>query len=361
MRKTYLDNLRWVVMLELVLMHVCMAYNSSRIPYYFTAPGLRGMDAVLFLSEPWRQTAFFLAAGMSMRFSWEKHGLGKFLWGRVVRIALPFVVCKLTLIPEQHYMSAIAYGSFQGSFFSYLKTVYLPGFFTSFAGMDAQLWFLRVLLVDTAAAVLLLLVINRGDRLWRLAGRADARALVLLTLPVALMGFTFRVGVYHYYGRYFIVLLLGYLLCSHEEVCQRLQDRLGLFAALFGLLMAYLTAKLLGTCYYSIRSPLDEGLWYAAGWLGALTCLGFFRKYLGGGGRISRYFSGASYFIYLTHQNLLLWVVYGLTFLGLPRGLNYLLATAATTAGSLALYEIVRRIPLLRTCFGISVAKDQKT
>ncbi len=357
MRKHYLDNLRWIAMLQLIVMHTCMAYNVSGLPFFFRQPGLIVMDAFTLWSEPWRQTVFFLIAGMNMRGSIEKHGTARFLFNRAARILLPFLFCKATLIPGQFYITARAYGTADQGLWSYLTTRFLPDYWRYYAGQDSQLWFLRVLLVNTVLVLLTLLIFNRGDRLWRSCARADIRVLLLLTVPVMLCGFLFRVGTYHFYGRYYIILLLGYLMLSHEEVLHVIDDNLALLTALSAVFLSYLIAALWGTNLYHIRSSFHEGLWYSSGWICSLACLGLFRRFANRTNRLCRYMTGAYYFIYLTHQNIIIRLVYALSLVRLPLLANYLIVISGTTLICLALYELVRRIPAVRYCLGIDTQK----
>lgn len=361
MRKNYLDNLRWSIIFQLILMHTCMCFNSSHLPFYYTAPGYLAMDAVMFLSEPWRQGAFFLISGMSMRFSCQKHGGLHYAKGRITKILIPFLVAKFTLIPAQSYLANINAGVFSGSFIDYMREWFLPFFFEHYIEQNAQLWFLKVLLVVTVATALFLLIFNRGDWLWELCGKADIRVLILLTVPVAAMGFTFRQGVYYFYGRYFIIFLLGYLMFSHDRIVEIVKEHCWSMLAITCLFMFYLTYKLIGTNYYSIHDTLDEALWYSAGWLGSMACVGIFARYFNGTGRVCKHFSDSSYFIFLAHQTILVYLADYIVPKGFGIWANYLIVTLGTAAINLALYEVLRHIPGVRFLLGIPAPKKSKT
>ena len=360
-RKAYLDNLRWVLVFELVFMHTCMCYNSCGLPFYFRAPGLKSLDLVMTFQEPWRQSVLFLAAGASMRYAVAKRGWGGFVKNRLLRIALPLAFAKLTLIPMQVYAPYYTGGPVLSGYWTFFKTIYLPGFLDYYWATDAQLWFLAVLLGVTAASMVFLAVFNRRDRLWQLGGRADLRALFLLTLPVALMGFVLRTDLYHFYGRYFPLYLLGYLLFSHEEVCEQTARHWAGLTALALTVLGYLLWKLGGTNYYAIRSGLDEGLWYAAGWLGSLAFLGIFARFFRGSNRVTRYLARASMPVYILHQTILVWLALWLSRFHLARGWNYLLVWLLTTVLSLGVYELLRRVPGVRLLIGVSGGSGRRT
>lgn len=359
MRKHYIDNLKWVIMLQLILMHTCMCFNSSRLPFYYTAPGFLGMDAVMFLSEPWRQGAFFLVSGMSMRFSCERSGAKHYAIGRITKILLPFAVAKLVLLPPQAYLGSIVGNFGFENYWDFMQRWFLPNFWSYYINQNAHLWFMKVLLVVTAAVGLFLFVFNRKDKLWQLCGKADIRVLYLLAVPVTAFGFVFHVGYYDYYGRYFIIFLLGYLMFSHDHIVDIVKEHWRGFTAITALLLLYLTIKLIGSCYYTISDPLDEALWYACGWFGTLACVGIFARFVNFSNRVTEYFSGSSFHIYLVHQTILLYSAYFITQRSDNIALNYLLVTLCTTALSILSYEIWRHIPGARALFGIFPKKKK--
>ena len=353
MRKHYIDNLKWVIMLQLILMHTCMCFNSSQLPFYYTAPGFLSMDAVMFLSEPWRQGAFFLISGMSMRFSCQRKGAKHYAIGRITKILLPFAVAKLVLLPPQAYLGSIVGNYGFKNYWHFMERWFLPNFWNYYINQNAHLWFMKVLLVVTAAVGLFLLIFNYKDRLWQLCGKADIRTLYLLAIPVTAFGFILHVGYYDYYGRYFIIFLLGYTMFSHDHIIEEVKNHWAGFTVITVLMLLYLNIKLIGSCYYTIRSPLDEALWYACGWFGTLACVGIFARFVNFSNKVTEYFSGSSFHIYLVHQTILLYSSYIITQRSDNIALNYLLVTLCTTALSILSYEIWRHVPGIRALFGI--------
>ncbi len=359
MRKHYIDNLKWVIMLQLILMHTCMCFNSSRLPFHYIAPGYLAMDAVMFFLEPWRQGAFFLVAGMGMRFSCRRSGGLHYARGRITRILLPFAVAKLVLLPPQSYLAAMVSDYGYRDYWDFMRRQFWPNFWSFYIGQNSHLWFLKVLLVITAVSGLFLILFNRGDRLWKLCARADIRVMYLLAIPVSACGFILHRNVYYYYGRYFIIFLLGYLMFSHDEVVDRVREHWAGFTAVSLLLLAYLTYKLLGTCYYAIGDPLDEALWYACGWFGSLACMGIFARFFNFSNRVTEYFSGSSFHVYLVHHTILLYSAWFINRQSHNIALNYILVILFTTVLSFVSYEFWRHIPGFRALFGIFPRKNK--
>ena len=90
----YLDNLRAVAMLLGVYLHGALAYaEPSRSVWLATNPtGSVLVDVSIWFIHLFRMSLFFLLAGYFAQLVWERKGLKAFLWGRFLRIVVPFLV-----------------------------------------------------------------------------------------------------------------------------------------------------------------------------------------------------------------------------------------------------------------------------
>ena len=90
----YMDNLRAFAMLLGVFFHAALAYSPLVQQVWLTADVGKSaaLDYAAFLSHIFRMPLFFLIAGFFACLLYEKRGLRKLLSNRVKRVALPFVI-----------------------------------------------------------------------------------------------------------------------------------------------------------------------------------------------------------------------------------------------------------------------------
>lgn len=90
----YLDNLRAVAMLLGVYLHGALAYaEPSRSIWLATNPqGSVAVDVSIWWIHLFRMSLFFLLSGYFGRLVIQKKGMKSFLWNRAIRISLPFVL-----------------------------------------------------------------------------------------------------------------------------------------------------------------------------------------------------------------------------------------------------------------------------
>ena len=91
----YLDNLRALAMLLGVYLHGALAYaEPSRSVWIATNPqGSVAIDASIWWIHLFRMGLFFLLSGYFAKLVIQRKGLKPFLWNRGIRIVLPFVLC----------------------------------------------------------------------------------------------------------------------------------------------------------------------------------------------------------------------------------------------------------------------------
>ncbi len=90
----YLDNLRALAMLLGLYLHGALAYaEPSRSVWIATNPqGSVAVDASIWWIHLFRMGLFFLLSGYFAKLMIQRKGLKLFLWNRVIRIVLPFVL-----------------------------------------------------------------------------------------------------------------------------------------------------------------------------------------------------------------------------------------------------------------------------
>jgi hypothetical membrane protein len=95
-------------------------------------------------------------------------------------------------------------------------------------------------------------------------------------------------------------------------------------------------------------------------WATIVAILGFGSRHLRArGGPVLNYLTQATFPLYLAHQTILVAAVWIIRPATLPAGLEALFLVAATFLGSLAVYEVVRRIPPIRPLWGLKPLDDR--
>ena len=76
MRKHYVDNIRWITVLLVVLYHVIYMYNSV-LTASVIGPfqEVQCQDALQYVLYPWFMVILFVVSGMSSRYYLEQHSI----------------------------------------------------------------------------------------------------------------------------------------------------------------------------------------------------------------------------------------------------------------------------------------------
>ena len=210
------------------------------------------------------------------------------------------------------------------------------------------LWFAQLLWVYCLLLVLLR-KLDKGDRLYALCGRArmgTALAAGLLVWGGARLLNAPLITVYRF-GIYFVAFLLGYYLLSQEKV-QRELKRLRWPLLTAALAMGAGFAALYWGQNYTDYAILGSFYTNAYAWVGTLAAIGCGQVWLDRETGVSKWLVGKSWGIYVCHYLPLLVAAIWLNGTGLPAAAVYLLTALLGGAGTLILFEILRRIPLVK-------------
>jgi surface polysaccharide O-acyltransferase-like enzyme len=141
-RVYYLDNLRVVAVLAVLVLHTSMCYMVGAPPFWYVVDpdvNLVFTVIVLVLDVP-IMSAMFLVAGYFALPSLRRRGLGGFVREKLTRLGVPWVFGVVVLAPAVTYLSYVSRG---------IQTPYLQFWANDFWGplyQQAVYWFLGVLL-----------------------------------------------------------------------------------------------------------------------------------------------------------------------------------------------------------------------
>ena len=211
------------------------------------------------------------------------------------------------------------------------------------------LWFIQLLFLFSALLVLIR-KIKASERLWELCGKCNIVILILLALPVwgAAQILNMPVIATYRFGIYFLVYLIGYFVFSHDEVQERV-EKVHLPMLIIAVVMGIgYTIYYFGQNYVG-AACLQSIFTNAYLWIAVLAILGCGKAWCGKTSRFADYMTRASFGLYIVHYPIVLAVCYLLiTYCRLPAFVMYLLALLLELTLTPLLYELFRRIPVVR-------------
>lgn len=349
MRKPYLDNIRWMTGVLVVLYHVFFMYNGEGILGGYgkiTTLDVQYYDMFLYAVYPWFMLVLFIVSGICARYYLQRHTPREFVRSRTRKLLVPSTVglFAFQFIPGWVVMSL-------GDVFDYMREAPKPVIFLSMiASGIGVLWFIQLLWVYSM--LLMLLIRIEKDRLWRLGGRVGIPALVLATVfawASAQVLNTPVITVYRF-GLYGFAFLAGYFVFSHDEVIERLRRGFATLMAVAALLGAAFCVMYFGQNYADdpvYRSPL----YCAFGWFMCLALLGGMAKYGDFETPFTRWMAARSFGLYVFHYLGIACVALFLAKPGiLPVPVIYPLSAAAGFGTGYLLNAVISRIPVYRWC-----------
>lgn len=101
-------------------------------------------------------------------------------------------------------------------------------------------------------------------------------------------------------------------------------------------------------------------LYILYGWTGIITLLGMGRKYFDFHNSLTDYFSKSSFCVYIIHMPILVVAGFFVLKISAPVTIQFLLIVLISFAATFLIYEIVKRIPVLRFLLGVHRNKQNK-
>lgn len=347
MRKPFLDNLRYSIVLLVILYHVFYLFNSVGVITNVDIPGIPVLDAVLYVLYPWFMVTLFVISGICARYSLQKQTNKEFLKSKVRRQLVPSIAIILII----GWTSGWVTGQYADMFGTNSNAI--PGFakylIWSLSGIGV-LWFLHELFLADLVLVLIR-KIDRKDTLWQLGGKANIVVLCLLVFALWGSAQILNTPVIEIYrnGIYIFAFLVGYCIFSHEHIQELLAKWAPVLLSVTGILAVVYTITYWEENYSSM-SNLKSFLTNAYAWFACLAVLGAGKRWMDKETKFTRYMASRSFGFYVLHYPLLAlgaWVMDKL--LHLPVWSMYLLLPIAAAVLLPPLVAIIKRIPVLRT------------
>ncbi|MCR5098885.1 MAG: acyltransferase [Lachnospiraceae bacterium] len=347
MRKHYLDNIRWITVVIVVIYHVIYMYNAEGIVGVvgkITDLEVQYYDVFQYAVFPWFMALLFMVSGISSRLYLEKHTHREFIKSRTTKLLVPSTVGLIAFQFLQGYVNA----SLGGAFESNPDVPAVAKLFICLLSGIGVLWYIQLLWLFSMALVP---IINmEKDRLWNACKKVNLPVLIALVMPFfgsAQILNTPIICVYRF-GLYFFAFLLGYFVFSHDEVVEVLKRWFLIFAIPAVVCGTAFCIRYFGEGYAD--KPVNRTVLFAAfSYFACLAIIGGMAKYCDMSNSFTEWMSKRSFGLYVFHY---LGISSVGLFLGrpgiLPPAVIYLLSLVAGFVGGYVLYEIISRIPYYR-------------
>jgi glucan biosynthesis protein C len=381
-RLSYIDNLRWLMIVLVVLVHICVTYSGLGSWYYKEARTLDIASTLVFYAfEIFCQAFFmgflFLLAGHFLPSAYDRKGWGRFLLDRLVRLGVPTAVFMFVLHP----VTVLIRDGLSG------RDTTLPGLLSwygryvrsfSFLRETGPLWFALALLVFSVVYGLARPLFG-GGRFpavrpeQKRAARVSHGSVVALIAVMAAASFAMRmvqpIGSSWYnmqlcfFPQYVILFLVG-LWTSRSGFLAEVPRRFGMLwfrLALFGGIPGWLALMAFGGALSGNESAYAGGLhWQAAGFAlwEALFCVGMclgllvlFRDRRNARTRLGGFLSANGFGVYVFHTPIVVAVSVTLAAVSLYPLAKALLVAAIALPAAFLFAALVRTVPGLKRLF----------
>ncbi len=360
-RKHYLDNIRWITVIIVIIYHIIYMFNCSGVFNNFPIESdYPILDSFCVFVYPWFMCLLFIVSGISSRLALSKRTTKEFIRDRRKRILLPSI-CGIFIYG---WIATYITNQFTDTFDGNGDNIPAIAKYIIYALFGiGPLWFAHVVFVGS---LLLIIVkkIDKDDKFWNKCGNTGYIVLLLLTAAVWGSSFILNAPLIEVYrfGIYLFMFFLGYFVFSHDEVIEKLKK----IAVPLGI--AALAAGIGYTVFYYGKDYTQKAILKGAFtniylWLMCLAVLGISARFLNFNNKFTSYMNKNNFAFYVLHYTVLVVSAYLSVTYVKPTvfAVNYIVMIVSSLTILPLLTEIIKRIPVLRKIvLGISKQKNQK-
>ena len=386
-RMVYLDNLRTVLIVAVVLGHLSVTYGLAADWYYKeggeTSPLVGAFGLVLLvIGLGFSMGLFSFIAGYFTVLAYDRKGAVKFLVDRLKRLGIPLLLFEIVINPLVHYMVDVHGGDctgslfdcqFQGTFWVYLREY--PRLMRYSIG-DGPVWFLEMMLIFSAFYALWRMVNQQPARTNLVKPVPNNRSIALFALAIGLITFFVRIwaGVLVFYEplhlefahfpQYIALFIAGIWAYRNDWLTAFTNDQAHLWRWIALACIVVLPAMLVW--FGALSGAVDErvigglnvfSLVYSI-WEGFLsvsmvfTFLAWFRQSFNHQGKLARVMSEGTFAVYVLHPAII--VPFALLLSGIRMNLNlkFLIVSPFAVALCYLVVYFLRKVPFAKVVLG---------
>ena len=370
-RLLFIDNVRWVMILLVLIMHAAVTYSPVGNWYYTEHPAIGPIGTLFFVTYQGVLQGFFMAllffiAGCFAAKLYDANGARSFMAGQLYRLGMPTLFFVVLLCPVTEYYVVHSWHTKQ-SFAHEIGLYFLRGRFLPWTG---PMWFCAALLVFSGVYVLyeasgVAVALRRSSRpkfatssvMLTIAAIAISTFLIRLVDPMGTSVFNMQLC---YFPSYIIMFGLG-VAAGRASWIEEVRDRFAWTAAglcVGAAMLMWLPLLILGGALQGKSEVFAGGLhWQSAGlslWE-ALICVGMsfgmlagFSTWLPGQGRMSKFMSDNAFAVYVIHPPILIGLALVLAGVAIPPVPKFALLWVLSAVACFGLAApVARRVPIL--------------
>ncbi len=352
MRRHYIDNLRWIVVLLLFPYHTFMIYNTFGESFYIKGAGITLTTNFIVAVWPWIMPLLFTVAGINSAYALKKRTTALYLKERVSRLLIPLLFGVLIIMPVITFFAERFHNGYTGNYFEqYILFFTKPTDLTGYNGgfTPGHLWFILYLFVISLMALPIMISYEKSRKKLPIAKLSLPILLSLFIIPLIMRGFLDISG--KSVGEYFAFFMLGYFVISDESILEKADKYRFLLTGIF------LSGMVVVIALFNIRPEIDRTLYdiivelYA--FSGILALIGLSRHYLNSRNKVMDYMRGSSFSVYLFHQLCIVVIAFYTFRITDSSFVQIILILLGSVPITFLTHEVTKRIPFARFAFGL--------
>ncbi|MCP4763621.1 MAG: acyltransferase family protein [archaeon] len=372
-RKYYLDWLRIFATLLLFIFHTARCFDTNGINY-IENPELSGWITIFFIYDfdIFHMPLFFFIAGASSKLALDRKTPKEYFKDRFKRLLIPFFFGLLFIVPPQSFVAAKYHNNYGGSFLEFILFEYFQPGFTDLNGYRGtftfgHLWFILVLFIISTISIPFMVKFNSQEgKKWQendVPTFFNTFIIPVLTIGISLLGPEIFGKKIVYYVVIFIngfFFAMGNKNKNEEYIVRKRKIWLGISIIGFLVMTFFFWFKVYidtNSVIFDILKPTDlifRFIGYSITMYAIiLASVGYSYKYLNKSNKFSRYFTSASYPLYILHQTVIFVLAFFIVQLSISYWGKFILIIIFSFGISIVIYEIIRKIRILDWAFGI--------
>lgn len=375
-RLLFIDNLRWLMIIFVVIMHLNVTYSNFGSWYYVEKRSIDAFSYTIFgmygsFTQAYFMGFLFLIAGYFVPGSFDKKGAGKFITDRLIRLGIPTLFYMLLIDPIVTWIkSSFDYAiptNLLGQYWNYISHFW-------FIGASGPLWFAFALLIFSiiyAFARLALLknkTADQNDKSVSITHKHVIAIILVISVVTFLVRLVQPIGTSFYnmqlcyFSQYIALFILG-INAYRRNLFVNIPYRFGItwFKIALWVGIPFWAVMMLGGGALKGMTQFNGGLyWQTAAYafwesfFCAGVCLGLlvlFREQYNIQGRLSKFLSGNAFAVYAFHAPILVAITMMLQGIAIYPLLKMILVSIIVLPVCFGFSDLIRKISWIRKIF----------
>ena len=326
--------------------HTFMIWNNYGDKFYVWGGNNNILSTLIVLVSSWFMPILFVIAGISTRYSLGKRNTKEYIKERISKIFIPFICGLILLVPFQTLYARKFFFNYSGSIIDNFKY-----FFTHFSDLNGydgmftfgHLWFLLYLFIISIISLLIIKKVS-FEKIDSKLSKLNIIFIILIFIPLFIF---YNIGNFggQSIGKYLLLYLLGYYMFTDSFIEKLIKYKILILPIFF------ISEIVLVISYYNYGSYNDLFVNFV-GWIGILSFMIIGKLYLNKETKITSYFKKASFPVYILHQTVLVIIGYYALINLNNIYAQLLIIIFGSFIITIILYELIRRIPILKKTIG---------